>query len=70
MRWLWILKEDYGRNHLKNPIITWSAPIGETIGEISGGKGGGDGGIRTHDGLLAHTPLAGEHLRPLGHVSA
>gem|GEM_PF-2452231 len=30
---------------------------------------GGDGGIRTHDGLLAHTPLAGEHLRPLGHVS-
>ena len=30
---------------------------------------GGDGGIRTHDALLAHTPLAGEHLRPLGHVS-
>gem|GEM_PF-5101726 len=30
---------------------------------------GGDGGIRTLDALLAHTPLAGEHLRPLGHVS-
>ena len=30
---------------------------------------GGDDGIRTHDALLAHTPLAGEHLRPLGHVS-
>ena len=32
-------------------------------------KLGGDGGIRTLDALLAHTPLAGEHLRPLGHVS-
>ena len=32
-------------------------------------KYGGDSGIRTHDALLAHTPLAGEHLQPLGHVS-
>ena len=31
---------------------------------------GGDSGIRTHDALLAHTPLAGEHLQPLGHVSS
>ena len=31
---------------------------------------GGDEGIRTLDALLAHTPLAGEHLRPLGHVSS
>ncbi len=30
---------------------------------------GGDEGIRTLDGLLTHTPLAGERLRPLGHVS-
>ncbi len=30
---------------------------------------GGEGGIRTLDGLLAHTPLAGERLRPLGHLS-
>ena len=30
---------------------------------------GGDEGIRTLDELLAHTPLAGERLRPLGHVS-
>ena len=32
-------------------------------------KNGGDEGIRTLDELLAHTPLAGERLRPLGHVS-
>jgi CubicO group peptidase (beta-lactamase class C family) len=30
---------------------------------------GGDDGIRTHDTLLRYTPLAGERLRPLGHVS-
>jgi hypothetical protein len=31
---------------------------------------GGDGGIRTLDGLLTHTHFPGERLRPLGHVSA
>jgi hypothetical protein len=31
---------------------------------------GGERGIRTLDGLLAHTPLAGERLRPLGHLSS
>lgn len=30
---------------------------------------GGDVGIRTLDALLGHTHLAGEHLRPLGHIS-
>ena len=30
---------------------------------------GGWGGIRTLDGLLTHTPLAGERLQPLGHPS-
>ena len=30
---------------------------------------GGEGGIRTLDGLLTHTPLAGERLKPLGHLS-
>lgn len=30
---------------------------------------GGERGIRTLDALLAHTPLAGERLRPLGHLS-
>ncbi len=30
---------------------------------------GGEGGIRTLDGLLTHTPLAGARLRPLGHLS-
>ena len=31
--------------------------------------GGGEGGIRTLDGVSAHTPLAGECLQPLGHLS-
>ncbi len=31
---------------------------------------GGEGGIRTHEGLLTLTPLAGERLQPLGHLSA
>ncbi len=30
---------------------------------------GGEDGIRTHEKLLASTPLAGERLRPLGHLS-
>ena len=30
---------------------------------------GGEGGIRTLDELLTHTPLAGERLQPLGHLS-
>ena len=29
----------------------------------------GNIGIRTLDGLLTHTPLAGERLQPLGHLS-
>ena len=31
---------------------------------------GGERGIRTLDGLLTHTPLAGERFRPLSHLSA
>ena len=30
---------------------------------------GGEEGIRTLDAGLPHTPLAGERLRPLGHLS-
>lgn len=30
---------------------------------------GGEDGIRTHETLLESTPLAGERLRPLGHLS-
>jgi hypothetical protein len=33
-------------------------------------ESGGERGIRTLDGLLTHTPLAGARLRPLGHLSA
>ncbi len=31
---------------------------------------GGEGGIRTPDTLMRYTPLAGERLRPLGHLTA
>ena len=37
--------------------------------KISLKRGGGEEGIRTLDTLLTHTPLAGERLRPLGHLS-
>ncbi len=30
---------------------------------------GGEGGIRTLDRGLAYTPLAGERLQPLGHLT-
>ena len=33
------------------------------------GASGGEDGIRTHETLLTPTPLAGERLRPLGHLS-
>ena len=39
------------------------------IGTICKRYIGGEGGIRTLDGLLTHTPLAGERLQPLGHLS-
>jgi hypothetical protein len=32
-------------------------------------ESGGEDGIRTHEALLEPTPLAGERLRPLGHLS-
>ena len=34
-----------------------------------GKQDGGEDGIRTHEKLLTSTPLAGERLRPLGHLS-
>ena len=39
------------------------------ISRVAPEGSGGDEGIRTLDGLMTHTPLAGERLRPLGHVS-
>ena len=32
-------------------------------------ENGGERGIRTLDELSTHTPLAGERLQPLGHLS-
>ena len=46
-----------------------SAILSNPLFHISGLKYGGEGGIRTLDGLLTHTPLAGARLRPLGHLS-
>jgi hypothetical protein len=41
-------------------------PVTQSSKEISGGERG----IRTLEGLLTLTPLAGVRLRPLGHLSA
>jgi hypothetical protein len=37
--------------------------------DIRGHEYGGEGGIRTLEGLLTLTPLAGERFRPLSHLS-
>jgi hypothetical protein len=39
------------------------------VGTNQGFFCGGEGGIRTLEGLLTLTPLAGARLRPLGHLS-
>ncbi len=49
------------RKHEKTPSVTRTNEAPQTFG--------GEGGIRTLDGLLTHTPLAGERLQPLGHLS-
>ena len=59
----------YTRNKgYTNPNL--SLPF-KALSGLKGGVGqcGGDEGIRTLDTLLGHTPLAGERLQPLGHVS-
>ena len=43
--------------------------IPETIDFIDFQVIGGERGIRTLDGLLTHTPLAGERFRPLSQLS-
>ena len=43
--------------------------ISRYLREHQGRGSGGQGGIRTHDTLLGYTPLAGERLQPLGHLS-
>ncbi len=50
------------------PTKLWqAAKKARLFNEIKGN--GGEDGIRTHDTLLTYTPLAGERLRPLGHLS-
>ena len=51
-----------------NPRFVAVATEGSKTTKIYGNYGG-EGGIRTLDGLLTHTPLAGARLRPLGHLS-
>ncbi len=60
---------------LANPLVylSWVRTPPDSEGKKTAFGGflfsGGEGGIRTHDGLLTHTPLAGERLQPLGHLS-
>ena len=39
------------------------------LGDEQVSDSGGEGGIRTLDTRLTYTPLAGERLQPLGHLS-
>src|SRR5688572_14474921 len=49
-----------------SPLILWRRDA--TIAN-AGRRIGGERGIRTLEGLLTLTPLAGVRLRPLGHLS-
>ena len=51
-------------NHSATPPGFYFPHVRQTVSGESG-----EGGIRTHDELLTHTPLAGERLQPLGHLS-
>ena len=54
-----------------SPPSRWRASEG-TLHSASYGRamqGGGESGIRTHDGLFTHTRVPGVRLQPLGHLS-
>ena len=51
-------------NKIRLPERTFKQP-----GERLVSKPGGDGRIRTYDGLLTHNGLANRRLQPLGHIS-
>ena len=62
------------RNHAKTKRISRNRALqsrapGRTRTQESSLNMGGEGGIRTLEGLLTLTPLAGARLRPLGHLS-
>ena len=55
-----------------SPELSAKYIAGKSVTRVSGTDFlmyGGERGIRTLDGLLTHTPLAGERLQPLGHLS-
>jgi hypothetical protein len=61
------MSADMSRQHtLENTSVTGLFRSPMNYGEQ---RVGGWGGIRTHEGLLTLTPLAGERLQPLGHPS-
>ncbi|CDX41594.1 hypothetical protein MPLSOD_40881 [Mesorhizobium sp. SOD10] len=51
------------------PLVAAESPSEEACCARRAGEDGGEDGIRTHEKLLTSTPLAGERLRPLGHLS-
>ena len=56
---------------LSNPtrLLTHPSPQQKTRHKAGLFVSGGEGGIRTLDRGLAYTPLAGERLQPLGHLT-
>ena len=63
-----ISETDINSRFEKSEPKVWYSIINNENRDL-GYNNGGDEGIRTLDGLMTHTPLAGERLRPLGHVS-
>ena len=55
------------RRRTTGAVSRW---VGEQVRETQVLVTGGERGIRTLEGLLTLTPLAGVRLRPLGHLSA
>lgn len=50
-------------------LLAAASSAANRVGRSGNQEDGGEDGIRTHETLLRSTPLAGERLRPLGHLS-
>lgn len=62
-----LLRQGFGGHPLRHPAS--HELLGLSCEARRAKQDGGEDGIRTHEKLLTSTPLAGERLRPLGHLS-
>jgi hypothetical protein len=64
-----LVSEIVGRSDLEVAIMELQQIARNAVPGGGAKQDGGEDGIRTHEKLLTSTPLAGERLRPLGHLS-